>query len=240
MKNEDVEELIAKIKKDFNSLSTTANDALTDDEIEKLSAIDIKQIAENIRSALDYIAVDIIKSTKLQNIKKIYFPYGSSIQKLESINKWMPELKKINQNLYQSLIKYQDFNLPDSEKWIIQLCNLSVKVKHNELERPARNEDGKTTKIANIFQVDGTSTVKIGNLTYYDENGAMGNAKNINITPSTKTRDLKEKFDGTNIQSSITFKSVSFLTSSGCDIIKILNNSIHYLQLIYQEIYSAM
>lgn len=63
MKNEDVEELIEKVNNDFDELSEKVENALSDDEIEKLPATHIKQIAENIRSALDYMAVDILAET---------------------------------------------------------------------------------------------------------------------------------------------------------------------------------
>lgn len=240
--NADIEELIEKIKLDFKEVSEKAVNALSDDEIESLSAIQIKQIADNIRSALDYMALDIIKKTGITACSnRIYFPYGKSLQKLESINKWMVDLKNINPSVYNAIIQYQDFSITPNDRWIIQLCNLSITVKHHKLERPQRVDQGRTTRLGGWLEVDDTSTVTIGEYNYQDkENGLFKTVKNVSITPTTKTKDLKDKFDGDTTQYSVSFSTVSFLTSSGDDVVQILNNSIKALEALYPLIYKNL
>ncbi|EPV8439435.1 hypothetical protein ACWASX_005589 [Klebsiella variicola] len=242
MVNADIEELIEKIKIDFKELSEKAANALSDDEIKSLSAIQIKQIADNIRSALDYMAIDIIQSTGITtNIKKIYFPYGKSLQKLESMNKWMIDLKNKNPSVYNAIIQYQDFSIAPNDKWIIQLCNLSITVKHHKLERPQRVDQGRTTRLGGWLEVDDTSTVTIGEYNYQDkESGLFKTVKNVSITPTTKTKDLKENFKGDTSQYSVSFNKVSFLTSSGDDVVQILDNSIKALEAMYPLIYKNL
>ena len=241
MVNADIEELIEKINLDFKEVSEKAVNALSDDEIESLSAIQIKQIADNIRSALDYMAVDIITQTGITYNKKIYFPYGRSLQKLESINKWMIDLKNKNPSVYNAIIQCQDFSTTPNDKWIIQLCNLNITVKHHKLERPQRVDQGRTTILGGWLEVDDTSTVTIEEYNYQDkENGLFKTIKNVSITPTTKTKDLKDKFKGDTNQYSVSFNKVSFLTSSGDDVIQILNNSIRALEALYPLVYKNL
>ncbi|HBJ0167584.1 TPA: hypothetical protein LAM16_003468 [Escherichia coli] len=241
MKNEDVEELIEKVNNDFDELSEKVENALSDDEIKKLPATHIKQIAENIRSALDYMAVDILAETGIIYKKKIYYPYGPTLQKLESFNPWMVELKVKNPKVYSAIVQWQDFSLRDVDRWIIQLCNLSIKVKHNKLERPQRVNKGKSTIIGGWMKIDDTSTVTMADYSFQDkENGPVKKIDSLKITPTTTMKYLREKFGEDSSHFKVSFQDVSFITSSGDDVMKVLYNSIKALEILYASIYENL
>lgn len=224
--NRDTDELLESIGEDLEILLKKQRDALTSDEIEEISAVKIKHISDNMRSILDYIAVKVIEKTGIVYKRNIYFPYGKDIGLLESRNTWMRELKTINIDLYDMIINHQDFSLPTEKRWIIQLCNLSIKVKHNTLERPIRKDSGKTTTVDGLFRVEGDGELHIGNMNIMGSDGIVRRTSDFRVGPKVKHKDVAKKSNEVGLNSTLTYSDVKFITSNGDDIIKVFTNSL--------------
>lgn len=98
--------------------------------------IDVKHIVEDIRSTLDYIAVDIHKKyCNTHKTSKIYFQYSDAPNDekdfINRIKKNFPGLYENHNSIYLVLAKEQWFY--DNSKWLIKLQELAREVKHNGL-----------------------------------------------------------------------------------------------------------
>lgn len=119
-------------------------------EASSINKVILKNVLENMRSILDYIAQDILNKLK-QNPKnnelsdKIYFPYGQKENHFKkNIKRNFPTLKKDMPELYDLIESIQPFKLKDN--WIVNLCELTNEVKHNNL---SKTKDDKSITVKN-------------------------------------------------------------------------------------------
>lgn len=130
-----IKKIINKSKENILNLSSTLNnDNLEIDNFE--ISLEIKHILEDLRSILDYIAVDIHKKyCPFHKTKKIYFLYSNENENetnfVSKINKNFPGLYENYPEIYDILSSVQNFK--DKSNWIVKLNDLANEVKHNEL-----------------------------------------------------------------------------------------------------------
>lgn len=129
-----IKKIINKSKENILNLSSTLNNDLEIDNFE--ISLEIKHILEDLRSILDYMAVDIHKKyCPFHKIKKIYFLYSNENENetnfVSKINKNFPGLYENYPEIYDILSSVQNFK--DKSNWIIKLNDLANEVKHNEL-----------------------------------------------------------------------------------------------------------
>lgn len=98
-------------------------------------SIQIKHLLEDLRSTLDYIAIDIYNKYNKRPARKIYFPYvenGKTEEEFDKyFNKNLPNVKKDNIRIYKTIKDIQSFN---GKLWLSELMILTNSIKHVELK----------------------------------------------------------------------------------------------------------
>lgn len=97
----------------------------------------LKNVLENLRSALDYLAHDI--SEELARIpggraapEKLYFPYGLRENHfLIGVRKNFPTLRDAKPQVFEAILEIQPFQ--SGENWLFDLCTLTNEAKHRNL-----------------------------------------------------------------------------------------------------------
>lgn len=114
--------------------------------------IPVKNLMENLRSALDYIAHDIYEiicqpdkiANGLSDSRTIYFPYAQNISNFaSSVGLSLPNLSSLSPNVYSLVESIQPFKCGDS--WLYDLCRILNENKHDRLVPQERKETGTYT-----------------------------------------------------------------------------------------------
>jgi len=109
--------------------------------------VPVKNLMENLRSALDYMAHDIYEScckagrtaSGRSDPKNIYFPYGQQEEDFRSgLGASLPGLQAAAPKVYDLLIAIQPFRCADS--WLHDLCSILNTKKHDHLTPQVRQE----------------------------------------------------------------------------------------------------
>jgi len=128
--------------------------------------VPVKNLMENLRSALDYMAHDIYESychsTQVASGRtdptKIYFPYGQTEANFKaSVGSSLPGLAGNAQDVYKMLLSIQPFFCGDS--WLYDLCEILNENKHNRLKAQERSESESYT----IESQQGSVTIPVNN-----------------------------------------------------------------------------
>ncbi|WP_089371172.1 hypothetical protein [Dokdonia pacifica] len=91
----------------------------------------IKNVLENLRSALDYVAHDISDKLSSPN-SRVYFPYAKNLNEFErSVKRNLPNLDKEFPDIYNIIKSIQPFE--SSSNWLILVCGLVNAAKHHNL-----------------------------------------------------------------------------------------------------------
>lgn len=185
-------------KEDILTLLEHSKDKIRFFETNKINQVEFKNILENLRSTLDYIAIDIIKINSLtQTTKYTYFPYGPNLNKaIRATNSNFKDLESKNPTHYKKVIALHNEHL--GIKWLYILCTLTNHVKHNSLkETNEHSTEMIHTNLGISFSSD-CNNVVISDNTIIDKNGIRHNTgtltyidKKINITD---TKDFQIKF----------------------------------------------
>jgi hypothetical protein len=89
----------------------------------------VKNILENLRSALEYVAQDINNSLSKPK-DRVYFPYGKDkVSFDESVKKNLKLLQVEFPQIYTIIENIQGYKINDN--WLVDLCSLTNHVKHN-------------------------------------------------------------------------------------------------------------
>jgi hypothetical protein len=129
MKNSEIKEILNHCENKLKEFSLHAENG-------EINRVDIKNMLENMRSILDYLAQDILRSFKTRCGKKIkdkiYFPYGEKKSHFEkSIKDNLPGLNDYMPDVYGIIEGCQGYVCNNS--WLHDLCYLTNDVKHNKL-----------------------------------------------------------------------------------------------------------
>lgn len=138
-----IEALIKKSKKDQDALKKNYQASLKYKSISDELRIDIKNIFENLRSCLDYIAHDIFDTcdTKREH-EKLYFPIRQSKKEFtHAIIKDFPNLQASNPDIYNILESIQPYH----NDWLGKFNRLNNNNKHQDLEEQIRTESRQVT-----------------------------------------------------------------------------------------------
>lgn len=135
--------LISKAKKDFVVLKSDYNNSLDQKVISEELKIDIKNIFENLRSSLDYIAHDIHEACiTAKPPKKLYFPIKQSRKEFDiGINTDFVDLNTNFPDVYTILENVQPYNDP----WLTKFNKLNNNNKHQDLVEQTRTEQRRVT-----------------------------------------------------------------------------------------------
>lgn len=137
-RSKSIEALIIKSRKDFEELKYEYQRSLDKKTILEELKIDIKNIFENLRSCLDYLAHDINEGCI--NIKpkpKLYFPVRQTKKEFDNtIATDFPDLQKIKPEIYNILESIQ----PYCDNWLGNFNRLNNNNKHQDLQEQTRTE----------------------------------------------------------------------------------------------------
>jgi len=141
----DTATIIAASKKQYEAIRSDYDRALQDHSLDL--RIPVKNLMENLRSALDYMAHDVYDScckpfraaTSKSDPRNIYFPYGQTDKDFKSgLGSSLPDLQSQSPAVYQLIESLQPFRSNDS--WLYDLCTILNENKHDKLTAQVRSE----------------------------------------------------------------------------------------------------
>ncbi len=141
----DTTAIIATARKQYEAIRRDYDHALQDHSLDL--RIPVKNLMENLRSALDYMAHDIYESccksfsaaSGKSDPRNIYFPYGKTDQDFRAgLGNSLPNLLSQNLYVYQLVESIQPFRSKDS--WLYDLCSILNENKHDKLTAQVRSE----------------------------------------------------------------------------------------------------
>lgn len=144
---EDAKSLVVQSREQFNELKNAYKQSLIEKTVKRELLIKVKNLMENLRSALDFTAHGLfIRYCAASKTKqKIYFPYaldGESrfgFQKKGIIEKSIPGLNKARPDIVAKIESFQSF-ANTSNKWLPQFVGLCNTNKHQQLTPQVRKE----------------------------------------------------------------------------------------------------
>jgi hypothetical protein len=134
-----IEALLRKGNADFVELKTAYDSSLHEKHIREDLRVSIKNIFENLRSCLDYLAHDIFESKCAAENKpeRLYFPIRQTeVEFKQAISKDFPGLEQSAPAVYAVLEKIQPYH----DRWLGQFNKLNNHNKHQDLVEQTRTE----------------------------------------------------------------------------------------------------
>ena len=131
----DINALIKKTKKQYSAIKSEYESSLTQQSVSEDLSIDIKNLCENLRSALDYLAHDIQEThcPSANKKDKIYFPILPDINQFRNkMSHWYPGLDTACPNLWNYLESVQHYH-GESTIWLHLFNRLNNENKHDSL-----------------------------------------------------------------------------------------------------------
>ncbi len=155
-----IEKLFIDINESVDKIEFFYEEAKKDDNKAAEFNVKVKNILENLRSSLDFAAVDIAEYTGVVS-KKIYFPYGKDENDFKSsIGRSFPGLQTNNPEVYNLLESFQPHKCGDNT--IPDMCKMTNDNKHDDLYKYVRvNSTASTTTVPGFITIEGDSKGKI-------------------------------------------------------------------------------
>ncbi len=139
-----IEALLKQSGAAVSGLKRTYEASLHDKEIRDDVKVNIKNIFENLRSCLDYLARDIFETCCASSgmPDRLYFPIRPSLPEFnQAISSDYPGLPKTNEDVYDILEAMQPYHDP----WLGQFNKLNNENKHQDLVEQTRMESRHVT-----------------------------------------------------------------------------------------------
>ncbi len=159
----DVDATLASVAKQFVSIRHEYAKALRDQSLDL--RIPVKNLMENLRSALDYMAHDIYDSccrvgqtAGRKQAPKVYFPFGRDDASFKSsLGSSLPGLQTQAPAVHNLILAMQPFQCGDD--WLCDLCSIVNENKHNRLQAQVRSE----TETHTVESEFGSVTIPVNN-----------------------------------------------------------------------------
>jgi hypothetical protein len=138
---------LAKVKEEYEA-------SLQSKKINPALQIDVKNLMENLRSVLDYLAHDVYEkvvqpsrvSSDEKDIKDIYFPYGKEEDSFKSgVSKCLPKLDTLSPNVFLLIERVQPHKCGNN--WLYDLCTILNQNKHDSLSPQEQHVTGQSYQI---------------------------------------------------------------------------------------------
>lgn len=139
-----IEALLRKARNEFVDLKGAYNSSLHEKHVREDLKVDIKNIFENLRSCLDYLAHDIFETLcpSAKTPERLYFPIRSTASEFnQAINKDYPNIQTTSKVVYDILEAIQPYRDP----WLGQFNRLNNDNKHQDLVEQTRIESRQVT-----------------------------------------------------------------------------------------------
>jgi hypothetical protein len=160
----DVNVILKAAREQYDDIRKGYDTALQDQSLDL--RVPIKNLMENLRSALDYMAHDIYETccqaaqvaAGKPNPRNIYFPYGRTEADFKSgVGSSLPGLSISAPVVYDLIVSVQPFRCSDD--WLYSLCSILNEKKHDKLQAQVRSEV-ETHTVENEF---GSVTIPVNN-----------------------------------------------------------------------------
>lgn len=141
----DVSSLLRDCEIKHSMIKSKYDEALKNESMDL--RIPVKNLMENLRSALDYMAQDIYEiickpdrvARNLPDPRNIYFPYAKAEADFRSrVGASLPNLETLSQVIYNHLLSIQPCKCNDT--WLYDLCSILNENKHDRLVPQTRKE----------------------------------------------------------------------------------------------------
>ena len=140
-------QLVEHSRDRFSEIQSAYEASLSDQEIKPKLLIDIKNLMENLRSAMDFAAQGLFEKYGSSTSKspKIYFPYALSSQseaefrRSKRIDACIPGLSLNRPDIVEKLISFQHFS-DKLNQWLPVFMQLNNENKHQKLTPQIRKE----------------------------------------------------------------------------------------------------
>ncbi len=139
-----IEALLRRAATDLAALKKVYESSLAQKHVSDDLKVSIKNIFENLRSCLDYIAQDIFEACCAGASKpdRLYFPIRSTLPEFQqAIAKDFPSLATTSSAVYDIVEAAQPYNTP----WLGQFNKLNNHNKHQDLVEQTRTERRQVT-----------------------------------------------------------------------------------------------
>jgi hypothetical protein len=141
MRNKNVTALVQRAESQLSSIRGTYEKALHEKLVDEALKIDIKNLCENLRSALDYIAHDIREKScpSASTRDRFYFPIlPDSASFVRQTAQWFPGLATAAPKIYGLLESIQPYQ--DGYAWLGLFNRLNNENKHGNLVEQTKTE----------------------------------------------------------------------------------------------------
>lgn len=151
---------MTRTKSSFENLKAEYIKSLDQKEISEELKVDVKNIFENLKSCLDYVAHDIFENCEARGkLGKFYFPIRhSQIEFDHAIKKDFPNLLKKKPAIYKILKDVQPFRCD----WISKFNKLNNNNKHQDLVEQTKTKSSQVTVSSDQGSVSWGSGVTFG------------------------------------------------------------------------------
>lgn len=139
-----IEALLKKSRVVFPDIKRAYEASLHDKRISEELRVDIKNIFENLRSCLDYLAQDIFEACcgSAKKPDRLYFPIRSSVTEFnQAVSHDYQGLQTTNKPVYDILEGMQPYHDP----WLGHFNKLNNENKHQDLVEQTRTESRRVT-----------------------------------------------------------------------------------------------
>ena len=138
----DIQALLMQAQQQLREVEDKYQSSLTVKSVSLDLKVKIKNLCENLRSVLDYLAHDILE-TKCSHPKendRFYFPILPDRKQFESkMREWFPKLDSTSPDLWSYLESIQPYHGAQAE-WLGQLNRVNNENKHSALVEQTRTE----------------------------------------------------------------------------------------------------
>lgn len=198
-----IKALLQRSKSQFDEIRSEYDRSLHDKSVSDLLKVDIKNLFENLRSVLDYMANSIREDfcPDANPKTRFYFPVFSDNESfIQRMAQWFPGLQERNPELYNYLQSIQPFNSKYS--WLGAFNKINNENKHDSLVEQTRTETTRISAQSGTGRVEwDPSSVRFGSGVYI--NGVPVNPSTQMPAPSpsqtvTKTIWVDFQFQGHN------------------------------------------
>ena len=217
---DDAKALIRKSEEQLKQLEEKYRASLSTKEISQGLKIDIKNILENLRSALDYSASYIYQTfCTPSGSPKIYFPIApinfNPNDFLSLANKKIPGLSRARPDIVKLLASLQEFSSKQND-WLPELATLCNENKHEQLTPQEREETKTLTMKSSSAQMTMSEIAKIPASTKNCRIAVFGNVVQQEISVSNPPSGFK------NVESRVTVWVSFKFQATGKDVLQFL------------------
>ena len=217
--------LISKCRSALDALKNEYQSSLRAKNVSEELKIDIKNILENLRSCLDYLARDIHDKFVAGLPSRLYFPIRPTFTEFEqAIASDFSGLDQISPDVYNILEKVQPYH----DDWLAKFNRLNNNNKHEDLVEQTRTE----TKRVIVSSKSGKSSVSWGSgVTFGSGVSVMG----VPIDPKTQL-PVPNTITETKVEIWVDFKFVD----NGESVIPFLTKSIDKVEALCKSIQTSL